>query len=57
VIDVKKPARKANAEVGYGPNNPEPIALKESEFPKEKDDALHVALEYINGRNSATDNK
>lgn len=48
---MKKSAKKANAEVGYGPNNPEPIAFKESKLPKEKD-ALHSAAEYINGQNS-----
>lgn len=53
---MNKSARKANAEVGYGPNNPEPIAFKESLLPKEKD-ALHAAGEYINRENDPHDSK
>lgn len=47
---VKDPVEKANAEIGYGPNNPEPIQVKESnEKINLEDDALHSASEYING--------
>ena len=53
---MNKSAREANAEIGYGPNNPEPIAFKESLLPKDKD-ALHAAREYINGENDPRDNQ
>ncbi len=49
---IKSKAEKANAEIGYGPNNPEPIQVKEA---AEKiildDDTLHAASEYINNTN------
>ena len=45
---MEKSAEKANASVGYGPNNPEPPSLRESNPPAEKD-ALHSAAEYIQG--------
>ena len=51
---MDKTAEKANASVGYGPNNPEPLSLKESELPVEKD-ALHSATEYIEGKNTVPD--
>ncbi|MDR3590242.1 MAG: hypothetical protein P4N41_11365 [Negativicutes bacterium] len=28
--NISPDAKKANAEVGFGPNNPEPISLKDS---------------------------
>jgi hypothetical protein len=42
-------AQKANAEVGYGPNNPEPIQIKVSSEKKDSNhDALEAVSEYIN---------
>lgn len=51
---MDKSAEKANASVGYGPNNPEPHSFKESNLPVEKD-ALHSAAEYIEGKNTTPD--
>jgi hypothetical protein len=48
---TEKLEQQANASVGYGPNNPEPVSFKESEIPKDKD-ALHSAAEYIEGKKS-----
>ncbi|HWR05753.1 hypothetical protein [Sporomusa sp.] len=42
---VEQQKVESNASVGYGPNNPEPLAFKESEIPKEKA-ANHAAAEY-----------
>lgn len=40
----------ANQEVGYSSNNPEPPQLKDSTTARTNDsDALHAAMEYING--------
>ena len=41
---IEAKAEKANAEIGYGPNNPEPIQIKEA---SEKKDSAHDALEAI----------
>ncbi|HWR43257.1 hypothetical protein [Sporomusa sp.] len=45
---MKKSAEKqkleSNASIGYGPNNPEPLAFKESENPKDQD--AHSAAKY-----------
>lgn len=48
---MEKAAKKTNASVGYGPNNPEPISFKESDLPVDKD-ALHSGAEYIAGKNT-----
>lgn len=46
---IEDKAKKANAEVGYGPSNPEPIQFKESSEKKDSDhDALEAVSEYIN---------
>jgi hypothetical protein len=43
-------AQAANEEVEYSSSNPEPIQLKESEVPRNKNmsNALHATEEYIN---------
>ena len=51
---MENSAEETNASVGYGPNNPEPLSLKESNLPVEKD-ALHSATEYIEGKNTVPD--
>lgn len=43
-------AARANEEVGYGPNNPEPIQFHQTEAATLKSDALHAAEEYISGK-------
>lgn len=53
---MKKSAERANASVGYGPNNPEPPALREETLPLEKD-ALHASGEYIEGKTSPSRTK
>lgn len=51
---IEHQKQEANASVGYGPNNPEPMSLRESEIPKDKDkNSLHAAEEYINSTPSA----
>ncbi len=42
---MEKSNEKTNASVGYGPNNPEPPSLRESDPPVEKA-ALRSAAEY-----------
>ncbi|MDU2066427.1 MAG: hypothetical protein E6713_16545 [Sporomusaceae bacterium] len=44
---VEQQAAKANAAVGYGPNNPEPIQFKEDQKKPPKD-SLEAVSEYIN---------
>ncbi|WP_425059911.1 hypothetical protein SCACP_05410 [Sporomusa carbonis] len=48
---IEKQEQQANASIGYGPNNPEPLSLRDSKLPKDKD-ALHSAAEYIEGNNT-----
>jgi len=50
---TEKLEQQANASVGYGSNNPEPYAFKESDIPKNQD-ALHSAAEYIEGKTQNT---
>lgn len=45
---AEKLEQQANASVGYGPNNPEPLSFKEPG--NQADDALHSAIEYIDGK-------
>ncbi len=44
---IKAKAEKTNAEVGYGPNNPEPIQLKKAKNDS-ANDALQAIGEHIN---------
>ncbi|MDR7867995.1 MAG: hypothetical protein RIN56_14455 [Sporomusaceae bacterium] len=38
----------------YGPNNPEPLAMKDSALVRDPSrDSLHAALEYIDGASNA----
>jgi hypothetical protein len=38
----------------YGPNNPEPLAMKDSAMVRDPSgDSLHAALEYIDGARNA----
>ena len=43
-------AARANEEIGYGPNNPEPLQFHHTEATAPKNDALHAAEEYIAGK-------
>ena len=43
-------AARANEEIGYGPNNPEPLQFHQTEATAQKSDALHAAEEYIAGK-------
>jgi hypothetical protein len=46
---IESKAEKVNVKVGYGPNNPEPIQIKESSEKKDSNhDALEAISEYIN---------
>ena len=40
-----------NINTGYSANNPEPIEMREESVKTKQEDALHSALEYINGDN------
>ncbi len=41
---------KPSIDQDYGPNNPEPLAMKDSAMVRDPSrDALHAALEYIDG--------
>ena len=40
---------KAKLNTGYSANNPEPIEMREESTKNKQEDALHSALEYING--------
>lgn len=53
---MKPLVERANASVGYGPNNPEPIALREETLPLEKD-ALHASGEYVGEKTSRSRTK
>ena len=46
-----KDNQQKSVPTGYGPNNPEPIELKDSSKPRKNElhkNALHAAEEYIN---------
>lgn len=49
--NLAKSAQATNAAAGYGPDNPEPMAFKETGIPVDKD-ALHAAGEYIRESNT-----
>ena len=55
---ISAEAQKANAEVGYGENNPEPMmfhlehAAKNTTKSGQTPNALHAAEEYINHKQS-----
>ncbi len=49
------PINKPSIDQDYGPNNPEPLAMKDSAMVRDPSrDSLHATLEYIDGaRNKA----
>lgn len=46
---LKTKIERANEEVGYGPNNPEPVQMKEPLATSYPHDALEAVSEYIEG--------
>ncbi len=48
------PMLKQFVEEDYGPNNPEPLGMKDSAAVRDPTkDALHAAMEYIDGLSAA----
>ena len=53
MIDIQNLNTEKEREINtsYNANNPEPIEMREESVKTKQEDALHSALEYINGDN------